>query len=304
MTYSYSSPVSYGPQQNDVYYTNTMPKKHFSAGNAMTTGVVLGGLAGTVVGATKKNYLNKDGSFSDSFVKSTFENYINNSEKSSKKAYTEGLEILKKIDSVKTPEELKALFDANPEAAEEIFNELKQTPDDFLNNIRKRNLNSNKKTIKSKINAGNNTRYQLGTTRILYAMSRDHFLPKSWNAIHEKFKTPHIMTWVSGLIVIICGLFMDLNISAELCNFGTFTSFIVICIAVLILRKTEPNRERPFKVPFCPLFPILGVLTCLALMYCKFSSKATSALYFIIWLLVGILIYALYSYKEIRRSEK
>ena len=145
--------------------------------------------------------------------------------------------------------------------------------------------------------------YQLGTTRILYAMSRDHFLPKSWNAIHEKFKTPHIMTWVSGLIVILCGLFMDLNISAELCNFGTFTSFIVICLAVLILRKTEPNRERPFKVPFCPWFPILGVLTCLALMYCKFSAKATSALYFIIWLFIGILIYALYSYKEIRNNE-
>lgn len=146
--------------------------------------------------------------------------------------------------------------------------------------------------------------YQLGTTRILYAMSRDHFLPKSWNSIHKKFKTPHIMTWVSGLIVILCGLFMDLNISAELCNFGTFTSFIVICLAVLILRKTEPNRERPFKVPFCPLFPILGILTCSALMYCKFSAKATSALYFIYWLIVGILIYALYSYKEIRKQEK
>lgn len=145
--------------------------------------------------------------------------------------------------------------------------------------------------------------YQLGTTRILYAMSRDHFLPKSWNAIHKKFKTPHIMTWVSGLIVIICGLFMDLNISAELCNFGTFTSFIVICLAVLILRKSEPNRERPFKVPFCPLFPILGVLTCLALMYCKFSAKATSALYFVIWLIIGVMIYGLYSYKEIRKSE-
>ena len=146
--------------------------------------------------------------------------------------------------------------------------------------------------------------YQLGTTRILYAMSRDHFLPKSWNSIHKKFKTPHIMTWVSGLIVIICGLFMDLNISAELCNFGTFTSFIIICLAVLILRKTEPNRERPFKVPFCPWFPIFGILTCLALMYCKFSAKATSALYFIIWLAIGISIYALYSYREIRKNEE
>ena len=119
--------------------------------------------------------------------------------------------------------------------------------------------------------------YQLGTTRILWAMSRDRFLPKSLNAVHPKFKTPHVMTWLSGLVVIICALFMDLNLSAELCNFGTFTSFIIICIAVLILRKTEPDRPRPFKVPLCPWFPIFGILTCLALMYCKFSAKATSA---------------------------
>ena len=145
--------------------------------------------------------------------------------------------------------------------------------------------------------------YQLGTTRILFAMSRDGFLPKSLNAVHEKFKTPHVLTWISGLIVIICALFMDLNLSAELCNFGTFTSFIIICIAVLILRKTEPNRERPFKVPFCPWFPIFGILTCLALMYCKFSAKATSALYFIIWLAIGIAIYAGYSYHSKRVEE-
>ena len=145
--------------------------------------------------------------------------------------------------------------------------------------------------------------YQLGTTRILFAMSRDNFLPKSLNKVHDKFQTPHILTWISGLIVIVCALFMDLNISAELCNFGTFTSFIIICIAVLILRKTEPNRERPFKVPFCPWFPIFGVITCLALMYCKFSAKATSALYFVIWLLIGVAIYALYSYKAKRREE-
>ena len=145
--------------------------------------------------------------------------------------------------------------------------------------------------------------YQLGTTRILWAMSRDRFLPKSLNAIHPKFKTPHIMTWLSGLIVIICALFMDLNLSAELCNFGTFTSFIIICIAVLILRKTEPDRPRPFKVPFCPWFPVLGILTCLALMYCKFSAKATSALYFLVWLGIGILIYAAYSYRSKREEE-
>ena len=146
--------------------------------------------------------------------------------------------------------------------------------------------------------------YQLGTTRILYAMSRDNFLPKSWNKIHKTFKTPHLLTWISGIIVVVCALFMDLNISAELCNFGTFTSFIIICIAVLILRKTEPNRERPFKVPCCPYFPILGIITCLSLMYCKFHAKATSAVYFIIWLVIGVAIYALYSYQEKRKEEQ
>ena len=145
--------------------------------------------------------------------------------------------------------------------------------------------------------------YQLGTTRILFAMSRDNFLPKSLNSIHKKYKTPHIMTWLSGLVVIICALFMDLNVSAELCNFGTFTSFIIICFTVLILRKTEPNRPRPFKVPFCPLFPILGIATCAFLMVCKFVSNSDSSKYFILWLFIGLMIYALYGYHNKRRNE-
>ncbi len=81
--------------------------------------------------------------------------------------------------------------------------------------------------------------YQLGTTRILYAMSRDGFLPKAMRRINRKHRTPEFLTWVAGLVVIVGSLFMDLNISAELCNFGTFTSFIIVCIAVLILRKTD-----------------------------------------------------------------
>ncbi len=146
--------------------------------------------------------------------------------------------------------------------------------------------------------------YQLGTTRILYAMSRDRFLPKSLRLIHKKYRTPHVLTWISGIVVIVCSLFMDLNISAELCNFGTFTSFIIICIAVLILRKTEPNRERPFKVPFCPLFPILGILTCGGLMIYSMKFLRTSSIYFPLWLLIGFLIYAVYGYSQKRFEEE
>ena len=146
--------------------------------------------------------------------------------------------------------------------------------------------------------------YQLGTTRILYAISRDRFLPRSWRAIHKKFKTPYVMTWISGLVVILCGLFMDLNISAALCNFGTFTSFVIICVAVLILRETEPDRPRPFKVPLCPWFPLAGIGICSVLIFFSMKTLKTSSNYFIIWLIVGFLIYALYGYRQKRLGER
>ena len=146
--------------------------------------------------------------------------------------------------------------------------------------------------------------YQLGTTRILYAISRDRFLPKSWRLIHRKYRTPHVMTWISGIVVIVCGLFMDLNISAALCNFGTFTSFVIICLAVLILRKTAPDRPRPFKVPFCPWFPILGILICGVLIIFSLKTLKTSSVYFLLWLAVGVLIYAFYGYHQKRIEER
>lgn len=146
--------------------------------------------------------------------------------------------------------------------------------------------------------------YQLGTTRILYAISRDRFLPRSWRAIHKKFRTPHIMTLISGFAVIVCGLFMDLKISADLCNYGTFTSFVIICLAVLILRRTNPDNNRPFKVPFCPVVPLLGILICLVLIFFSLNTLKTSSSYFVIWLVVGVLIYIFYGYNQKRIGEK
>lgn len=142
--------------------------------------------------------------------------------------------------------------------------------------------------------------YQLGTTRIFYAIARDNFLPRNIMKIHSKYKTPHIITWISALIVIFGSLFMDLNISAELCNYGTFASFVIICIEVLILRKTDPNRHRPFKVPFCPLFPILGIVMCSCFMIYKSISGGDSSLYFLLWVIMGLAIYIFYGYKNKR----
>ena len=146
--------------------------------------------------------------------------------------------------------------------------------------------------------------YQLGTTRILYAMARDNFFPKSFKKIHKKHNTPHVVTWAAGIIVIIGALFMDLKISAELCDFGTFANFMIICVAVLILRKTDPDRPRPFKVPFVPLLPILGIVLCGGLMVHGFMTLGVSAVLFPVWILIGALIYFAYGYKRHRDAEK
>lgn len=145
--------------------------------------------------------------------------------------------------------------------------------------------------------------YQLGTTRIFYAIARDNFFPKNIMKIHKKYKTPHIITWLSGIIVIVGSLFMDLQISAELCNYGTFASFIIICIEVLILRKTEPDRPRPFKVPFCPLFPILGIVLCSSFMIYKSLAGGDSSVYFLLWVVMGLSIYIFYGYKNKRLKD-
>src|SRR5574344_1156654 len=144
---------------------------------------------------------------------------------------------------------------------------------------------------------------QLAATRILYAMSRDNFLPHSFQKLHPKFHTPYILTFVVGLISVIGILTLDLNVAAELCNFGTFTSFIIVCVAVLILRKTDPDRERPFSVTFVPLFPILGIVCCGGLMIYSFTQLTTSALLFPLWIGIGALIYLHYGYKKNRITE-
>ena len=88
-----------------------------------------------------------------------------------------------------------------------------------------------------------------------------------------------------------------------MCNYGTFTSFIVVCLAVLILRKTDPERPRPFKVPFSPLFPALGIICCGGLMIYKSLQPSESALLFPAWVGIGAIIYVLYGFVKNRLHE-
>ena len=144
---------------------------------------------------------------------------------------------------------------------------------------------------------------EMAATRILYAMSRDHFISKRFQKLHPKFHTPALLTWTVGILAVVGILTLNLDVAAELCNYGTFTSFIVVCVAVLILRKTDPERPRPFKVPFSPFVPAMGILCCGGLMVYKSMQPSGSALLFPVWLGVGAMIYLLYGFVKNRLNE-
>lgn len=143
---------------------------------------------------------------------------------------------------------------------------------------------------------------QYGTTRILFAMSRDGLLPPVMKKLHPKFRTPWVITILSTILILIGSLFINMQVAAELAIFGTFTSFVIVCIGILILRKTEPNRERPFKVPCCPWFPIIGIVFCSGLMFVALREVKTSAFLFPLWLVIGIAIYFMYGYPSNRKQ--
>ncbi len=144
---------------------------------------------------------------------------------------------------------------------------------------------------------------EMAATRILYAMSRDHFISQRFQKLHPKFKTPALLTWTVGILAVVGILTLNLDVAAELCNYGTFTSFIIVCVAVLILRKTDPERPRPFKVPFSPVTPALGIIICGGLMVYKSMQPSGSALLFPVWLGVGAIIYLLYGFVRNRQNE-
>src|SRR5207247_3487989 len=104
--------------------------------------------------------------------------------------------------------------------------------------------------------------FQLGHPRIFLAMARDGLLPQYFAKIHPRFRTPHITTIWTGVFVGGIAAVVDIGSLADLTNIGTLFAFILVCLGVVILRRTDANRPRPFRVPMSPLFPILGVLFC------------------------------------------
>ncbi|MBI5243863.1 MAG: amino acid permease [Elusimicrobia bacterium] len=132
----------------------------------------------------------------------------------------------------------------------------------------------------------------LSQPRVFLAMARDGMVPPSiFGAVHPRFRTPYKSTILTGIVVALLAAFVPLRVLAELVNIGTLLAFVIVCAAVLIMRRTNPEAERPFRCPFSPAVPILGILFCLLLM---FSLPAENWLRLFVWLLLGFIIYFLY----------
>jgi APA family basic amino acid/polyamine antiporter len=139
--------------------------------------------------------------------------------------------------------------------------------------------------------------FQLGQPRIFMAMARDGLLPRYFARIHSRFRTPYITTIWTGIAVGGVALFTEIGSLADLTNIGTLFAFILVCCGVIVLRKKDPSRPRPFRVPLVPWFPVLGVIFCFALML---SLPIETWIRFFVWLALGLAIYFLYGVNHSR----
>ena len=136
-----------------------------------------------------------------------------------------------------------------------------------------------------------------GQTRIFFAMCRDGLLPRRLAHVHPRYGTPARLTIGFGILIAILAAFVPLDEIVKLVNIGTLFAFILVNIGVVVLRRTKPDMKRPFRVPLSPVFPIIGVVLCLWLMK---DLPGTTWLRFVIWLVVGLVIYFTYSIRHSR----
>jgi basic amino acid/polyamine antiporter, APA family len=132
---------------------------------------------------------------------------------------------------------------------------------------------------------------QYGQTRIWYAMSRDGLLPRAFSALHRRFNTPHWSTWAACIAVGVPAGIVDIGDAADLSNIGTLFAFALVSLGVIVLRRTQPDRARAFRVPWVPWFPMISVILCCGLMA---GLTVITWIRFVVWLALGLGVYCLY----------
>ena len=143
--------------------------------------------------------------------------------------------------------------------------------------------------------------FQLGQPRIFMSMSRDCLLPPVFSRVHPRFKTPYVGTIITGTFVGSFAAFANIAEVVELTNIGTLFAFVLVSAGVIVLRKVEPDRPRPFRAPWVPLTPILAILSCLYLML---QLPWLTWVRFALWLALGLVIYFLYGIRHSRLARE
>jgi APA family basic amino acid/polyamine antiporter len=132
-------------------------------------------------------------------------------------------------------------------------------------------------------------------TRIFYTMSRDGLLPKIFSKVHPRFHTPYINTLLVGTITAVAAGFFDINVLGDMTSVGTLAAFAIVCLSVMYLRRAAPDLQRGFSVPFYPVTPILGILSCLYLI----TTVPYNVLMFFVYFLIGaIVLYFVYGMRN------
>ncbi len=135
----------------------------------------------------------------------------------------------------------------------------------------------------------------MAQSRMFYSISKDGLLPKMFSDVHTKFKTPYKSNIILCVFIGLFAAFVPMNVVGEMTSIGTLLAFLMVCVGILILRKTNPEAKRPFKVPLVPLIPILGILTCIAMMvFLPWETWLRLA----VWLIIGLAIYFWYGKKH------
>lgn len=135
----------------------------------------------------------------------------------------------------------------------------------------------------------------LGQTRIYYAISKDGLLPKFFSKIHSKYKTPHKATVFAGIATALIGGLFPINVLSELVSIGTLMAFTIVCLSVIVLRRTMPNLQRPFKTPLVPFLPILGAFVCIIQML---ALPWNTWVRLIGWMILGFILYFVYGMRH------
>ena len=134
--------------------------------------------------------------------------------------------------------------------------------------------------------------FQLGQARVWFSMSRDGLLPEMFSRVHPRFRTPAVATWIAGFLVGIPGGILDIGTLSDLTNIGTLFAFVLVSLGVIILRYKQPDRHRGFRAPGGLTAPILSVIFCALLMA---GLPILTWIRFFVWLVIGMVVYWLYS---------